>query len=173
MRPGGDPLTDTDVRLARLLPVPIPRAEAASSQQAKINVVALVLAALMVAAVGIVALTRGRGTPVAAPAASAAAPASTGAVARAPAGPPAPTGLRLRDGGERVTLTWTNPPGTPGPVEVAAGRAGQQPRPFQQLPAGSDSHVVFSLKADVDYCFTVSVLLPDRVGTSAPICTDR
>jgi hypothetical protein len=177
MRPGSDPLTDTDVRLARLLPVPIPRPEAATSQQAKINLVALVLAALMVAAVGVVALTRGRGTPVAAttaPAATTAAPAAPAtAGARVPAGPPAPTGLRLRDGGERVTLTWTNPPGTPGPVEVAAGRAGQEPRPFQQLPAGTDSHVVFSLRADVDYCFTVSAVRSDKVGTSAPVCTDR
>lgn len=163
----------------RRLPVHVPRAEPASRRP-------FVLAAILVAAVGVaaavVAVTLPRGdadTPAPARSAPAAqVPAASAPAASAPtgagAGAGAPANVVLRDNRDSVTLTWTYPKGSEGPVLISGGRAGQDRRAFQQLPAGSADYVVYGLNEQLDYCFTVAVVhSTDDVATSAPVCTAR
>jgi hypothetical protein len=169
---------DQPVRHDRRLPVHVPRAEPASRRP-------FVLAAVLVAAVGVAAavlavtLPRGDGGPAApARSAPAAAPPASAPAASAPAGEGAgagaPANVVLRDNRDSVTLTWTYPKGSEGPVLISGGRAGQDRRAFQQLPAGSADYVVYGLNEQLDYCFTVAVVhSTDDVATSAPICTAR
>jgi hypothetical protein len=73
-----------------------------------------------------------------------------------------------------VSLTWRYPKGAEGPVLISGGRAGQETRAFQQLPAGTADYVVYGLNERSDYCFTVTVVYTtDRVATTKPICTKR
>jgi hypothetical protein len=82
--------------------------------------------------------------------------------------------VTLRDNRDNVTLAWTYPAGAEGPVLVSGGRSGQQPRAFQELPAGTASYVVYGLNEQTDYCFTVAVVYStDTVGRAAPVCTAR
>ncbi|WP_422770295.1 tetratricopeptide repeat protein [Plantactinospora sp. WMMC1484] len=105
---------------------------------------------------------------------------ATSAPAAAPATPPPaspgtpPGSVTLDDNRSSVTLGWSYPTGAPGPVVLAGGRAGQQLRPFQELPAGSTGYVVYGLDERGDFCFSVSVVYsPDVVGEAEPVCTDR
>ena len=93
----------------------------------------------------------------------------------APVGDPgAPTGVKLRDNRDSVALTWTYPKDAEGPVLVSGGRAGQQLRAFQQLPAGTADYMVYGLNPEQNYCFTVAVAYAtDRIAASAPVCTRR
>jgi hypothetical protein len=169
------------VQLDRRLPVYVPRSEPASSRRP------FVLAAILVAVVGVaaavlaVALPRGDAdtpAPVTPAPAGSSAPAASGPAASAPAGAAAaagaPANVVLRDNRDSVTLTWTYPKDSEGPVLISGGRAGQDRRAFQQLPAGSADYVVYGLNEQLDYCFTVAVVhSTDDVATSAPICTAR
>ncbi|WP_153040348.1 fibronectin type III domain-containing protein [Actinoplanes sp. TFC3] len=86
----------------------------------------------------------------------------------------APTGVKLQDNRDSVSLTWSYPKGSEGPVLISGGRSGQERRAFQQLPAGTTEYVVYGLNAQVDYCFTVAVIYTvDKVGASDPVCTKR
>ncbi|GAA5199559.1 hypothetical protein GCM10023322_75430 [Rugosimonospora acidiphila] len=86
----------------------------------------------------------------------------------------APTDVRLRDNGVSVTLTWTDPSSGRVPFVVAGGRAGEESRAFQTLPAGQSAYTVNGLNPDVDYCFTVvAVYTTNEVATSALTCTQR
>ena len=72
------------------------------------------------------------------------------------------------------SLTWTYPKGSEGPVLISGGRAGQDRKAFQQLPAGAADYVVYGLNDKLDYCFTVAVVhSTEDVAASAPICTAR
>jgi hypothetical protein len=169
---------DQPVQHDRRLPVHVPRAESSSRRP-------FVLAAVLVAGVGVaaavVAVTLPRGdadTPAPAASVPAAPPAASAPAASAPAGTGAgagaPANVVLRDNRDSVTLTWTYPKGSEGPVLISGGRAGQDRRAFQQLPAGSADYVVYGLNEQLDYCFTVAVVhSTDDVATSAPICTAR
>ncbi|PZM98038.1 MAG: tetratricopeptide repeat protein [Actinobacteria bacterium] len=85
-----------------------------------------------------------------------------------------PTNLQLRDNRDNVALSWTYPPGAEGPVLIAGGRRGQQPRVFQELPPGTASYVAYGLNGDMDYCFTVAVVYStELIGRSGPVCTNR
>jgi hypothetical protein len=85
-----------------------------------------------------------------------------------------PGNVSLDDGSDEVTLHWTYPAGAAGPVVVAAGPTGQQPRQIDQLPAGADNYVVYGLDSGADYCFVVGVVYPAGVvGRAKPVCTDR
>ncbi|MEV4489658.1 tetratricopeptide repeat protein [Micromonospora coxensis] len=96
---------------------------------------------------------------------------STGALA-APGTPPDRVTLDDRRGD--IALSWRYPAGAEGPVVVSGGRAGQQPRAFQELPAGTESFVVYGLDRTNDYCFTVAVVWStDSVGRSREVCTKR
>ncbi len=104
---------------------------------------------------------------------------TSGGTATDGAAPPAspgaaPTGLSLRDNRDSVTLRWTYPAGAEGPVIVSGGRNGQPQNPFADLPAGSDSFVVYGLNRSLDYCFTVAVAWStDTVARSDEVCTER
>jgi hypothetical protein len=91
----------------------------------------------------------------------------------APPGAP-PGGLTLRDNRDSVTLAWTYPAAAEGPVIVSGGRSGQEPRAFQELPAGTRSYIVYGLNKSLNYCFTVAVVYSaDVVGRAKPVCTAR
>jgi hypothetical protein len=127
-----------------------------------IAVGALVLALVAGAVVTVVALSGRSG------------PAAGGAGSPSPAAPVAPRDVHLRDDGVSVTLTWTDPSTGSVPFLVAGGRAGEQSRAFQTLPAGQTAYTVNGLNPTVDYCFTVvAIYTTDTVATSNPVCTDR
>jgi hypothetical protein len=80
----------------------------------------------------------------------------------------------LQDNRDSVSLTWTYPKGAEGPVLISGGRAGQEQRAFQQLPAGATNYVVYGLNEQSDYCFTVAVVYSvDQVAASPRLCTNR
>ncbi|HEX9999309.1 MAG TPA: fibronectin type III domain-containing protein [Actinoplanes sp.] len=90
------------------------------------------------------------------------------------AAPGAPQRVRLQDNRDSVALRWIYPKAAEGPVLVSGGRAGQQPRVFQQLSAGSAEYIVYGLNETQNYCFTVAVAYSaDRIAGSAPVCTTR
>jgi hypothetical protein len=168
----------------RLLPVPLDRPAPASSRRPFLLAAALVAGIGVAAAVVAAALPRGEDEPAArAPAPAASAPAASAPPPSAPAPaastvPPAadgtPAGVRLRDNRDSVTLTWSYPDASEGPVLISGGREGQPQRAFQQLPAGSSDYVVYGLNEQLDYCFTVAVVhSTERVATSPPVCTAR
>jgi hypothetical protein len=113
------------------------------------------------------AATASTGVPTAASTAPSAAPAATG-------DPGAPTGLKLRDNHDSVSLSWAYPKDAEGPVLISGGRSGQPLRAFQQLPAGTTDYVVYGLNDTQNYCFKVSVAYStDRIAASPPVCTRR
>ncbi|MEV4532598.1 tetratricopeptide repeat protein [Asanoa sp. NPDC049518] len=167
-------------RPAEQLPVPYAKP--------KRRVTPLVIAGLLVVVLGAAAviagfaLIDGNGTgtgPVSQPTTprtvppTSTAPPPTTAPPTAKAGTP-PGSVALDDGTDQVTLRWKYPTGAAGTVVVSAGRTGQQPRPIEQLPAGSDNFVVYGLDPTSDYCFVVGVNYPAGVvGRAKPVCTDR
>ncbi|PZG08564.1 hypothetical protein C1I95_29890 [Micromonospora craterilacus] len=73
-----------------------------------------------------------------------------------------------------MTLSWTYPAGSEGPVIISGGRNGQPRNAFADLPAGTESFVVYSLDRRLDYCFTVAVVWStDTVARSGEVCTKR
>ncbi|MEG3637473.1 tetratricopeptide repeat protein [Micromonospora palythoicola] len=171
---------------SRLLPVPVRRTAAAPQPADRPNRLVLIVAAgvavvLLGAAAVIAGVSRVDGGDPAPPAASgdpsgAVPPAATATDGAAPPASPgaAPTGLSLRDNRDSVTLRWTYPSGAEGPVIVSGGRNGQPQNPFADLPAGSDSFVVYGLNRSLDYCFTVAVAWStDTVARSDEVCTER
>ena len=176
----------------RLLPVPVDRPGPAPSRQPFVLAAALVAGIGVAAAVVAATLPRGDAATTAPPPASApagSAPAVSAPAVSAPAGSAegpaaatsapaaaagAPAGVALQDNRDSVTLTWAYPKGAEGPVLISGGRRGQAQRAFQQLPAGSADYVVYGLDGQLDYCFTVSVVhSTDRVAASPPVCTAR
>jgi hypothetical protein len=108
-------------------------------------------------------------------------PAASGPTSTSPSPSPspsavsgAPVNVKLRDNRDSVSLTWSYPKDSEGPVLISGGRAGQEQRAFQQLPAGTTDYVVYGLNNTQDYCFTVAVVYTvDRVAASKPLCTNR
>jgi hypothetical protein len=186
-----DTLTPGD---ERRLPVPMDTSRPRRSRQP--FVLTAVLAAGIAAAAAVVIMTfPGSHGPAATPTRSAApaasAPAASAPAVPAPAGsaqvstptspapatsavPGAPQNVRLRDNRDSVSLQWTYPKGSEGPVLISGGRAGQEQRAFQQLPAGSSDYVVYGLNDTQNYCFTVAVAYStDRIANSPTVCTKR
>ena len=96
--------------------------------------------------------------------------------ATAPAKPPqpGPVEVRLRDEGSSVTLTWRDPTAGSVPFIVAGALAGEQSRPFANLPAGHTTYTVNGLNPSLEYCFTVvAVYSTDSVTASNLVCTKR
>jgi hypothetical protein len=177
---GSAPVGEADSRL----PVPTGRkAEPGTSRRP------FVLAAALVAGVGvaaaIVAATLPRSDPApktAPPAASTSAPAgSASAPAPSPSAPTggggsdgAPTELKLRDNHDAVVISWVYPKEADGPVLISGGRAGQERKVFQRMPPGSSDYIAYGLNDRLDYCFSVAVVYSsDRLASTDPICTDR
>ncbi|WP_246607402.1 fibronectin type III domain-containing protein [Paractinoplanes toevensis] len=169
----------------RLLPVRTEQPVTGRGRQPFL-LVAVLIAGIAVA-IAIVALTLPDADgatgpqPTAAPVitTTAAGPSATPTVASSATAPPvgdpgAPSGVKLRDNRDSVALSWAYPKDAEGPVLVSGGRAGQQLRAFQQLPAGTADYMVYGLNPDQNYCFTVAVAYAtDRIAASAPVCTRR
>jgi hypothetical protein len=160
----------------RLLPVPVERPDQRPSRQP--FVLAAVVAAGIAVAAAIVAATlpRDEGGAVAEPAGqpTASAPVATTASVTPSSTAAAPDAVKLRDNRDSVSLTWRYPKGAEGPVLISGGRAGQERRAFQQLPAGTNDYVVYGLNPRNDYCFTVAVVYTvDQVAASPAVCTNR
>ncbi|GIF17862.1 hypothetical protein BJ973_009174 [Actinoplanes tereljensis] len=119
--------------------------------------------------------TQPTAAPITATTTASATPTTASSATAPPVGDPgSPTDVKLRDNRDSVALTWVYPKGAEGPVLVSGGRAGQQLRAFQQLPAGTADYMVYGLNPDQNYCFTVSVAYgTDRIAGSAPVCTKR
>jgi hypothetical protein len=141
--------------------------------------VAAGVAVVLLGAVAVIAGVSGVGgsgdPSPAAPGNPGTAPTSAGTPAPPPASPGTPPGrVTLRDRPDGITLSWTYPAGGEGPVILSAGRAGQDPRPFETLPPGTDSFVVHGLDRTTDYCFTVAVVWStDVVARAKRVCTAR
>jgi hypothetical protein len=86
----------------------------------------------------------------------------------------APTDVKIRDNGDSVTLTWTDPSGGTVPFLVEAGKAGTQLSRYAALPPGQPTYTVIGLHPKLDYCFTiVAVYGTDLVAPSNLVCTQR
>ncbi|SCF36425.1 hypothetical protein GA0074696_4885 [Micromonospora purpureochromogenes] len=169
---------------SRLLPVLVPRHHAPPPRRNRAT--PAVVAGLTVVVLGTVAVVAGvsqvdgGGDDPPAPAAAPTGPPSptasstpTSAGVAAPPGTP-PAQVTLRDRRDNIALDWEYPAGAEGPVVISGGRAGQDPRAFQELPAGTNSFVVYGLDRTNDYCFTVAVVWStDTVARAAEVCTRR
>lgn len=161
------------------LPVPIPRAPRAPQRRLTPAVFAGLLAAVLGAIIVVAGFTLvaapSSGPPerdTRSPAGPSGSPAASPSPVAAPGAPP--TEVRLRDGRDRVTLTWTYPPGAEGPLVISGGRAGQDLRAFHELPAGTTSYIVADLDPKANFCFSVAVVYSvDTVRRSDPVCTRR
>jgi hypothetical protein len=172
----------------RRLPVPVEKPDP-RSWQPLVLAAALVAGIAVAAAVVVATLPHRGGTPKTAASAPAASAPAVPAPNRSAAGksasqPPAPNRsasagaaperVRLQDNRDSVSLTWIYPKGAEGPVLISGGRAGQEQRAFQQLPAGTTNYVVYGLNEQSDYCFTVAVVYTvDHVAASRQLCTNR
>ncbi|WP_203838973.1 fibronectin type III domain-containing protein [Winogradskya humida] len=142
-------------------------------------ILAGVVVAGIAAAAAVVAITLPRGDAKEPAVAKPSAPVASAGVPSAPVGEKepgvvAPANVKLRDNRDSVSLSWGYPKGSEGPVLISGGRTGQERRAFQQLPAGTTEYIVYGLNERNDYCFTVAVIYTvDKVGASAPVCTDR
>jgi hypothetical protein len=99
-------------------------------------------------------------------------------VANPPASPttPAlpPTGVRLKDDGGSVTLTWSDPGSGQVSFIVAGGRAGEASRAFETVPPGRTTSTIYGLNDRYDYCFTVAaVWSAEAIVPSIQTCTRR
>jgi hypothetical protein len=167
---------------SRLLPVLVPRPQPAHRPN---RLLLLALAGVVVVLLGAAAVIAGvarfdGGRDAAPPPASStgASPAQPGAasptagVAASPG--TAPGGVTLRDNRDSIVLGWTYPAGGEGPVVISGGRAGQNPRAFQELPAGTTSWILYGLDRSTDYCFTVAVVWStETVARAREVCTHR
>lgn len=87
---------------------------------------------------------------------------------------PAPAGVRLRDDGSTITVTWTDPSGGTTPFIVSVARAGEQARPFANLPIGTTTYTVNGLNPRLEYCLTVvAVYSTESFSASDLVCTQR
>lgn len=90
--------------------------------------------------------------------------------------PPAdapPTGFGINDTRDAVTLNWTYPAGATGPVVIAAGLPGREPRVISERPAGTNSYVVHGLPRDTNFCFSVGVRYDATLSKGPTVCTAR
>ena len=163
----------------RRLPVPVERPDRHSGRQALMLAAMLVAGIATAAAIVIATLPNDDAGPAAAPTAGATAPAAPSPPAASASVRPtnaaiAPTGVKLQDNRDSVSLTWRYPQGSEGPVLISGGRAGQEQRAFQQLPAGTTDYVVYGLNRQNNYCFSVAVVYTvDQVAASKAVCTKR
>jgi Tetratricopeptide repeat/Fibronectin type III domain len=126
---------------------------------------AVLVVAVLVVAIGALALRR--------PSRPAARPAPTETASVEPLRP-APTAVRLRDEGSTITVTWTDLSGGTTPFIVSVARAGEQARPFANLPVGTTTYTVNGLNPRLEYCLTVVAVYSTEVfAASDLVCTRR
>ena len=111
-------------------------------------------------------------------------PPRVGAVPEISAGQPVPNGpalggepptdLLVREDGDALLLTWTDPTAGTVPFIVAAGRAGTQLRAMATIEPGATRYLANGLSNEQDYCFTVvAVYSTDKYAASGQVCTTR
>jgi hypothetical protein len=151
-------------------PVPGP-AEDRHRTRLPLFVLAVVAIAALVAVAVIAVITFLRPAPHAAPQAQD----SPGASATNPSlAASAPSGLKLRDDGDTVTLTWTDPSAGTVPFFVEVGQAGGQLRLYGRLAPGETTYPVVGLNPKLDYCFSVvAVYSTTLLAPSSLVCTRR
>ncbi|SNT59757.1 hypothetical protein SAMN05421812_111258 [Asanoa hainanensis] len=85
-----------------------------------------------------------------------------------------PTDLAVREDGDALLLTWTDPTAGTVPFIVAAGRTGTQLRAMATIEPGATRYLANGLSTEIDYCFTVvAVYSTDKYATSGQVCTTR
>lgn len=85
-----------------------------------------------------------------------------------------PGEVRLRDAGEAITVTWSDPSAGRVSFIVAGGRSGEQLRAMGQVGPGKTSHQLSGLNPALNYCFTVvAVYGQNQLATAEPACTTR
>jgi hypothetical protein len=85
-----------------------------------------------------------------------------------------PTDLLVREDGDALLLTWTDPTAGTVPFIVAAGRAGTQLRAMATIEPGATRYLANGLSTEQDYCFTVvAVYSTDKYAASGQVCTTR
>ncbi|WP_203896178.1 fibronectin type III domain-containing protein [Actinoplanes xinjiangensis] len=100
-------------------------------------------------------------------------------VATASAGAPQlsgapPTGVKLKDRGSAIDVTWRDPSGGKAPFMITMAREGQQLKPVAQVGLGKVRTTVAGLNPDLQYCFAVvAVYTSDRYASSNQVCTER
>ncbi|WP_213452213.1 tetratricopeptide repeat protein [Rhizomonospora bruguierae] len=159
------------------------RLAAGTANPVLVGLVAVIAGTLAAAAVGYAMSPRGGGNVAAgepsrassaAPAAPTTPPPTTPAPTPAPDSPGPPTGVKLTEGRESVTVTWRYPAGAEGPVVISGGRAGQPMQAFATLPAGTTRYTIYGLAKSLNYCFRVAVAhSTDVVARADPVCTHR
>ena len=143
-----------------------------------LGVVALV-AVVAAVVVAVLAFGKPRSAPAAGPSAAAGVSGPSGGATHAASPSPSPGGaapndVKLRDDGDSVTLTWTDPSGGTVPYLIEAGKAGTQLGRYNALPPGQSTYTVIGLNPRLDYCFTVvAVYGTDLVAPSNLVCTQR
>jgi hypothetical protein len=86
----------------------------------------------------------------------------------------APSDVKLRDDGNSITLTWTDPSDGTVPFFVEVGKPGAQLQLYNTLPRGETTYRVVGLNPRLDYCFSViAVYGTDAVAPSNLVCTQR
>ena len=134
----------------------------------------IAVAALVAATVIAVIAFRGRHQNPAPPQVGPTVSTSVGSPAPSGSAPAPPRDVRLRDSGDTVTLTWTDPSGGTVPFFVEAGPAGTQLRIIGQLRPGETTFPVAGLNPKLDYCFSVvAVYSANLVAPSDLVCTQR
>ncbi|WP_405095094.1 tetratricopeptide repeat protein [Micromonospora sp. NBC_01412] len=176
---------------SRLLPVLVPRPPAPPPRRLTPLVVLGGVTVVVLGTAAVIAGVARVGGPAPGPSPSVTAPPGSGAPGGGPSGaaPSAgasaspraaaspgtpPGGFTVRDNRDNIALRWTYPAGASGPVVLARGQSGQQPRAFETLPPGSTSLLVYDLDRANDYCFTVAVVWSvETVGRTSQVCTNR
>ncbi|MER5703331.1 tetratricopeptide repeat protein [Micromonospora sp. NPDC002296] len=171
---------------SRLLPVLVPRPPAPPPRRLTPLVVLGGVTVVVLGTAAVIAGVARVDRPAPGPVPSVTAPPGSGAPGGGPSGgasasPRAaaspgtpPGGFTVRDNQDNIALRWTYPAGATGPVVLAKGQPGQEPRAFETLPPGSTSLLVYGLDRADDYCFTVAVVWSvETVGRTSPVCTDR
>ncbi|MCX4473613.1 tetratricopeptide repeat protein [Micromonospora sp. NBC_01655] len=176
---------------SRLLPVLVPRPPAPPQRRLTPLVVLGGVTVVVLGAAAVIAGVARVDGPNPGPSPSVTAPPGSGAPGSDPSGvsPPGgapaspraaaspgtpPGGFTLRDNRDNIALRWTYPAGANGPVVLARGQSGQEPRAFETLPPGSTSLLVYGLDRTADYCFTVAVVWSvETVGRTGQVCTNR
>ncbi|MEU8819364.1 hypothetical protein [Actinoplanes sp. NPDC048796] len=89
-------------------------------------------------------------------------------------GGPAPTDVRLRDGGASIIVSWTDPSAGSVSFMVTMGRPGQELKPVSTLGPGQTSFEMSGLNGELNYCFAVVAVYRDnQFATSPQACTSR
>jgi hypothetical protein len=88
--------------------------------------------------------------------------------------PQPPGGLKLRDDGTSITVTWTDPTGGAVPFIVMGGRSDTAPNFVGSVESGKTSYPVHGLSPAANYCFLVLAVYSSQSTVPSELaCTRR